>query len=211
MGKNRYRGFTDALRDAIRRSGLNPNQLHNATQVLSDSISRFMRGEQSLRLEAADRLAAFLRVRAVLPGKTERSPTVLTAKDYINVIIDDYNSTHPKAKIPHTGGHFVTLHKFCDGEKIQALFKRKGGTPEIQVGVVLDSPSAARNRAAAEAYLQRLGPDIAGKPIEDVPTKSGSNVGLLLRFKVADAASLAELSRQVVAAVPHILSRLGRL
>jgi transcriptional regulator with XRE-family HTH domain len=202
--------FSEALRQAIRASGLNPNQLQNATGVLSDSVSRFMRGEQSLRLDAADKIATFLRIRTVQPGKQERRPEVMKANDYINAIVDAYNSSGPRTVVPHSGGHYVTLEKFCDGEKIQALFKRNDGAPEIQVGVVLDSSDPSKNQHAAVAYRHRLALDIAAGRIVDVPTASGSNVGLLRRIPVANHASLGELIRAVVAEVKHILERLGR-
>jgi hypothetical protein len=46
--------------------------------------------------------------------------------------------------------------------------------------------------------------------IEDVPTASGANVGLLRRFKIADFGSLRELAKQVIAEASHILGRLGK-
>jgi hypothetical protein len=212
MENKRY-GFdlSESLRMAIRQSGLNPNQLQNATGVLSDTIARFLREEQSLRLEAADKLAAFLGVRVVIPDRTERRPTVLQAKDYINAVIEAWNVEFPKATIPPTGGHFVTLRKFCDGEKIQSLFKRRGNVPEIQVGVVLDSSSAAQNQQAAKAYRERLSADIEAGRIENVPTASGNNVGLLHRIPITADTPLGDLAKQVIAEARHILSRLGKI
>ncbi|HJZ58788.1 MAG TPA: helix-turn-helix transcriptional regulator [Gemmataceae bacterium] len=52
--------FTEALRRAIRDSGLPYLQLEQATGVHRASISRFMTGERSLRLDVADKLADYL-------------------------------------------------------------------------------------------------------------------------------------------------------
>src|SRR4051794_35103409 len=109
MVRNRHSmSLSESLREAIRRSGLNPNQLQNATGVLSDSVARFLRDEQSLRLDAADKLAAFLGVYPVVPSGKEARRNVLKANDYINVIVDEWNSLCGE-DLPHTGGHFVTL------------------------------------------------------------------------------------------------------
>jgi plasmid maintenance system antidote protein VapI len=51
--------LTDALRRAISQSGISFKALEKATGVLRQSLMKFVRGEQSLRLDAADRLAAF--------------------------------------------------------------------------------------------------------------------------------------------------------
>jgi plasmid maintenance system antidote protein VapI len=51
--------FTDALRKAIAESGLAHIAIERETGVKRQSIMRFMRGERSLRLDMADRLAAF--------------------------------------------------------------------------------------------------------------------------------------------------------
>lgn len=52
--------FTDALRQAIVESGLPYLQLEQATGVHRASISRFVAGGRSLRLDVADKLAAYL-------------------------------------------------------------------------------------------------------------------------------------------------------
>jgi plasmid maintenance system antidote protein VapI len=51
--------LTDALRKAITDSGMAHVALERATSVKRASIARFMRGERSLRLDMADRLAAY--------------------------------------------------------------------------------------------------------------------------------------------------------
>jgi plasmid maintenance system antidote protein VapI len=63
--------MTEALRKAIADSGLAHIAIERATGVKRGSIARFLRGERSLRLDLADRLAAFfgLEVRAKRKGK----------------------------------------------------------------------------------------------------------------------------------------------
>ena len=51
--------LTDGLRRAITGSGLSFKRLEKETGVLRQSLMKFVRGEQSLRLDAADRLAAY--------------------------------------------------------------------------------------------------------------------------------------------------------
>ena len=54
------RSISDTLRRAIVESGLSHNALAQATGVTRASILRFVRGDQSLRLDKADLLAAYL-------------------------------------------------------------------------------------------------------------------------------------------------------
>jgi hypothetical protein len=63
--------FTEALRQSIRESGLPYLTLEQETGVHRASISRFMAGERSLRLDVADKLAAYfgLEVRAAKKAK----------------------------------------------------------------------------------------------------------------------------------------------
>jgi plasmid maintenance system antidote protein VapI len=51
--------ITDLLRQTIVESGESYNALQKATGVTRASIMRFVRGDQSLRLDMADRLADF--------------------------------------------------------------------------------------------------------------------------------------------------------
>jgi plasmid maintenance system antidote protein VapI len=51
--------ITGVLKQAIADSGLAYNAIERATGVKRQSIMRFVRGERSLRLDMADRLAAF--------------------------------------------------------------------------------------------------------------------------------------------------------
>jgi plasmid maintenance system antidote protein VapI len=51
--------LTDPLRKAIVDCGQSFKALESETGVLRQSLMRFVRGQQSLRLDMADRLAAF--------------------------------------------------------------------------------------------------------------------------------------------------------
>ena len=51
--------ISDLLRQTIAESGVSYNALQNLTGVTRASIMRFVRGDQSLRLDVADRLAAY--------------------------------------------------------------------------------------------------------------------------------------------------------
>ena len=60
MGAKDEQPLTDALRKAILESGLSFQALENETGVLRQSLMKFVRGKQSLRLDMADRLAVYL-------------------------------------------------------------------------------------------------------------------------------------------------------
>jgi transcriptional regulator with XRE-family HTH domain len=53
------RTITDAIRQAIVESGLPLQQISEKTGVERASLSRFVRGERSLRLDMVDKLAAY--------------------------------------------------------------------------------------------------------------------------------------------------------
>ncbi len=55
--------LTDVLRRAINTSGVSFAELERATGVKRQSLMRFSRGEQSLRLSNADKLIAYFDVR----------------------------------------------------------------------------------------------------------------------------------------------------
>ena len=50
--------ITDTLRRAVRESGQSLYAICQATGLNEDALSRFMRGQTSMRLDLADRLAA---------------------------------------------------------------------------------------------------------------------------------------------------------
>jgi transcriptional regulator with XRE-family HTH domain len=52
--------MTDVLKAAIENSGVSRYRIAQDTGILETSLSRFMRGETSLRLDKADVLAEYL-------------------------------------------------------------------------------------------------------------------------------------------------------
>jgi hypothetical protein len=58
--------FSDSLRRAIRESGVTYLRLEQETGVHRASISRFVAGDRSLRLDVADKLAAHLGLRVTV-------------------------------------------------------------------------------------------------------------------------------------------------
>jgi transcriptional regulator with XRE-family HTH domain len=60
MASKEKSGLVEQLRDAIRRSGHSLNQLSQQCGVGRDRLSRFMRGERDLTLEAAEKVCRVL-------------------------------------------------------------------------------------------------------------------------------------------------------
>ena len=59
MGTKKEEPLTAALKKAIVGSGLSFQALESETGVLRQSLMKFVRGQQSLRLDIADKLAAY--------------------------------------------------------------------------------------------------------------------------------------------------------
>jgi antitoxin component HigA of HigAB toxin-antitoxin module len=57
--------MTDVVRRAIEASGLTPAEIGRQAGISKSQLSRFMRGERSMTLETADKLAKVLRLRMV--------------------------------------------------------------------------------------------------------------------------------------------------
>ncbi len=64
--------ITDALRKAINDSGIASKALARETGVKRPSIVRFRRGEQSLRLDLADRIATYFGLELTPTKQTKR-------------------------------------------------------------------------------------------------------------------------------------------
>ena len=60
-----YRPMTEALREEIADSELSFKALERETGVSRQSLMKFVRGEQSLRLDIADKLAAYFGIETV--------------------------------------------------------------------------------------------------------------------------------------------------
>jgi plasmid maintenance system antidote protein VapI len=66
--------LTAVLRDAIVESGISYKALSRDTGVARASIQRFVDGRQSIRLDMADRLAAFLGLELVARRREPPEP-----------------------------------------------------------------------------------------------------------------------------------------
>lgn len=68
--------MTDVLKEAIAASGVSLYQIAKEAEIVKTSLSRFMRGETSLRLDKAERIAAYLGLRLVRdPDAVPPEPT----------------------------------------------------------------------------------------------------------------------------------------
>lgn len=68
--------MTDVLRTAVRKCGVTQYRIAQDTGILETSLSRFMRGKCSLRLDKADVLAEYLGLTLVRdPQATPPTPT----------------------------------------------------------------------------------------------------------------------------------------
>ena len=63
--RNVSKRVSEELRQYIRDSGLSTYQLERETGVHNSMLSRFLRDERGLRLEAVDALCEFLKLRLV--------------------------------------------------------------------------------------------------------------------------------------------------
>jgi plasmid maintenance system antidote protein VapI len=63
--------ISETLRQAVRDSGLPLQQIAEAAGVERASLSRFIRGQRTLRLDMADRLAAYFGLQ-LKPATTKR-------------------------------------------------------------------------------------------------------------------------------------------
>ena len=64
--------MTNVLKTAIEKSGVSRYRIAQDTGILETSLSRFMRGETSLRLDKADVLAEYLGLKLVERRKLKR-------------------------------------------------------------------------------------------------------------------------------------------
>jgi plasmid maintenance system antidote protein VapI len=69
---NQTSTITAVLRDAIVESGISYKALSRDTGVARASIQRFVDGRQSMRLDMADRLAAYFRLSLTAETKSVR-------------------------------------------------------------------------------------------------------------------------------------------
>ncbi len=69
MVKRKYRSLTEALIDALNETDVPLRQVERETGVKRQSIMKFVRGEQSLRLDIGDKLAAYFGLEVHRTGK----------------------------------------------------------------------------------------------------------------------------------------------
>jgi plasmid maintenance system antidote protein VapI len=75
MNEHKEHPISDLLRQTIVESGVPYLVLQKATGVVRSSIMRFVEHRQSLRLDAADRLAEYFGLRLTLGPGGRRAPT----------------------------------------------------------------------------------------------------------------------------------------
>jgi transcriptional regulator with XRE-family HTH domain len=71
MAKRKTPSVSDVLRKAIDQSGLSLYRIAVDTSIASQSLLRFKRGDQSLRLDKADLLAEYLGLELVKKRKAK--------------------------------------------------------------------------------------------------------------------------------------------
>ena len=69
MITKRNKSITDTLKRAIENSGQSIRGIATATNVQRASLIRFMRGDQSIRLDVADKLAEYFGIECRVKGK----------------------------------------------------------------------------------------------------------------------------------------------
>ena len=70
MARRKPKTMTDVLKRAITESGESFTELERATGVKRASLLRFMRGQTSLRLDIADKLAVHFGIESrIVPGR----------------------------------------------------------------------------------------------------------------------------------------------
>src|SRR5437867_987936 len=68
-------GLVEQLKNAISKSGQSLNQLGGAAGVSAGQLSRFVRGERNLSLEAAEKVCAALHLHLVAAATEPQQPT----------------------------------------------------------------------------------------------------------------------------------------
>lgn len=202
----------DALRAAYEMSGLNANEIEMAIGIPADSLRRFERGEQLIRLDAADRLANFLGLQLVSTAQPNRRIKVMKAPEYINRVIDSYNALSG-SRIALTKGFYATLWEKAEGsgEKVQAQFHRNTSPPEFRVGVVLDAWNPTKNSRRSADYEALFANEIAKGDVERVPTRTNKNKCLMRRIPIVAGSSISHLADRVAHDAQWFVDRAKRL
>ncbi len=131
--------ISDLLKRTISESGVSYNALQRDTGVTRASIMRFVRGDQSLRLDMADRLAAYLGSNC---GRRKRCEMA--------------RSQDSKVRHFHTKIVGVT-HKNADGSNRQKIIRKCGVFETLVFDHEEDNPHDANAVRVCRQNGQQLG------------------------------------------------------
>lgn len=190
--------LTDPLRQAIADSGLPLLRLANATGVARASLIRFVRGDTSIRLDIADRLAEYFDLElqptnAKGTGKDGTTGTPPTCRRY---------GDQPRRLVPRHRV-FLALSYAADDDHFAAAF--------LETWERL--PAAARKRIADAAKQDRAGLLVAVLPDLPQDRDGGAAAGaLMIQFsaRLVDLMPKASLQRIVAHELAHVYDNIGR-
>lgn len=195
--------ISDALRQGLRSTSKPLIEIERMTGVSADSIQRFLRGEQSLRLDAADKLAAFLGVE-VMNTTTAEAPEVANV---LQAIAQGVNTARPELNCPVAKGHFFTVPvKIEDSVKIEVLRRAQSGGTAVLIGLAFNSSDRDRNHRQAERYLHFLESESPPFEIHHLPPPK-SNVYLTALVPVPVGRDIEEFIRRCVGIVLWFVDR----
>jgi transcriptional regulator with XRE-family HTH domain len=188
--------MTDRLRQAIRESGLPMLTLANESGVERVSLLRFARGDQSLRLDIADKLAVYfgLDLQPTQPTTVKEKKTTGNAPT-CRTYTDNPRRLVPRQRI------FLVLSCAANDDHFAAVF--------LETWERL--PVAARKRIAAAAKRDRAGLLVAVMP--DLPQDRQGEAAagsLLVQFSVelVDLWPKPSLQRIIAHELAHIYDNL---
>ena len=194
--------ISDALRRGLRSIPKPLIEIERITGVSADSIQRFLRGEQSLRLDAADRLAAFLGIEIMTTNTVEAPENT----NVLQAIAQGVNAARPNLKCPLTKGHFFTAMKIEESVKIEVLRRAQSGGTAVLIGLAFNSSDPDRNHQQAARYLRFLESQSPPFEIHQLPPPK-SNVYLTALVPVPPGSDIAEFIRRCVGIVLWFVDR----
>lgn len=158
---HRRQSLSEQLRVAVRESGRSLNLLAEATGVDVASLSRFMRGQSTLRLDATDRLAEHLGLslrKTSLPTK-EAPMTATLPLTPLGRFVAAWNARRPDLALapPNERATHLNVLKVADGEWFQILFRHGADArPRLEVGMAFDTMDEGQNEQARRSFATRL-------------------------------------------------------
>ena len=150
--------LSDLLREALRCSGKPLVEIERITGVPRDSLGRFLSGEQSLRLDSAEKLAACFSITCVAPAWIGAGGRAALAKpeNFLHLLAQSLNSARPDLECPQTNGHFFTVCEIEPSVKMEVLRRARGRETVIVIGLAFNSGSGSLNRQQAKRYERFL-------------------------------------------------------